>query len=450
MKIHVHYMATVTLFVWILCWIVAPGGAFAITLKQCIHEAQSNNTWIQSVMMESSASRARAKIALRQMLPRLETRYSYQAQRDPDSIKFFGTSFEISSRDKYQWDLILTQPIFHGGALLSRGEAANLLARAKREELKGVRNQIRFLVSKAFYSAIQARHLLEEAKAQETRLMAHLRLAEGFFQAELVTKNDVLEAKVQASQARQAVISAKRRLEVAKARLNQLMNRPVDRQLRLETDLDDKQPGITYEECVAIALASRPSLKAAAMAADAAKAFVKAQRGALFPSLDLVADYSKLGNTPDVSYNDYTDHDIAMIRLEARWDLWDWGITREKVAESSAMALRADALLEQTKQKAWLETKEAWLEPEAAGDRIEVARNALTQAEENYRLYDRRYREQLASSTDVLDAQALLTRARTSYFNALAQMKIAVAKLEYAIGSGDIADHPGTKSTTQE
>ena len=59
---------------------------------------------------------------------------------------------------------------------------------------------------------------------------------------------------------------------------------------------------------------------------------------------------------------------------------------------------------------------------------------AIEQAEENRRIPEERYKEQAATSTDILIAQNLLNRTRTNYFNALYDFKIAKAFLQRAVG----------------
>ena len=58
------------------------------------------------------------------------------------------------------------------------------------------------------------------------------------------------------------------------------------------------------------------------------------------------------------------------------------------------------------------------------------------QGEEIFRMNEERYKQQVATSTDVLDAQTLLTQARSNYFNALSEHNIAWARLERAMGIG--------------
>ena len=65
---------------------------------------------------------------------------------------------------------------------------------------------------------------------------------------------------------------------------------------------------------------------------------------------------------------------------------------------------------------------------------ILVAATAIVQAEENFRINTERYREQVGTSTEVIDAQTLLTKARSDRHNALGDFNISRARLERATG----------------
>jgi len=56
------------------------------------------------------------------------------------------------------------------------------------------------------------------------------------------------------------------------------------------------------------------------------------------------------------------------------------------------------------------------------------------QAEENLRITQLGYRQEAATSTEVLDAQTDLTQAETNYFQSLYGYLDALATLEYAVG----------------
>ena len=86
------------------------------------------------------------------------------------------------------------------------------------------------------------------------------------------------------------------------------------------------------------------------------------------------------------------------------------------------------------RERVALEVKEAVLNLQEAAQRLRVAEAAIAQAEEHFRISRERYLAQIATSTDVVDAEALLTQARTNYFNALYDDHLAAFALQKATG----------------
>ncbi|HQP32406.1 MAG TPA: TolC family protein, partial [Deltaproteobacteria bacterium] len=81
-----------------------------------------------------------------------------------------------------------------------------------------------------------------------------------------------------------------------------------------------------------------------------------------------------------------------------------------------------------------LEVKRSWLELKDAEGQVGVTVKAIAQADENFRISQERYKEQVGTATEVLDAQTLLTRARADHANALGDYQIGYARLERAMG----------------
>ena len=73
-------------------------------------------------------------------------------------------------------------------------------------------------------------------------------------------------------------------------------------------------------------------------------------------------------------------------------------------------------------------------------------RKLIEQAEENFRISEERYKERVATSTEVLEAQTLLTKAKSEYANALADYNINYAKLQRAMGTIGAADEDTGKT----
>ncbi len=81
-----------------------------------------------------------------------------------------------------------------------------------------------------------------------------------------------------------------------------------------------------------------------------------------------------------------------------------------------------------------LEVQNAYLGLKETAERIAVTKDAVNQAEENLRLNEERYKEQVGTATDVIDAQTLLTRVRVNYNNAIYDHQVQKAQMLRAIG----------------
>jgi outer membrane protein TolC len=71
---------------------------------------------------------------------------------------------------------------------------------------------------------------------------------------------------------------------------------------------------------------------------------------------------------------------------------------------------------------------------ERALKHIDVAREAIEQAEENSRSTNEKYRNGLATSSDLLDASGAVLQARTNYTGALVEHQTVLARLNKAVG----------------
>jgi outer membrane protein TolC len=100
-------------------------------------------------------------------------------------------------------------------------------------------------------------------------------------------------------------------------------------------------------------------------------------------------------------------------------------LSRERQAADAVATLR---------DRIALDVKNAWLQVREAEKQVLVAQTIIAQAEENFRINEERYKEQVATSTDVLDALTLLTRAKSDHANALADYHLYEARLDRAMG----------------
>ena len=155
-----------------------------------------------------------------------------------------------------------------------------------------------------------------------------------------------------------------------------------------------------------------------------------------YSSVNLQGTYLRPGEEWDAqggigAFGDSSGWTVSVI---ASWDFWQWGRTnfgkKEQLSRVAQDKLSKTEIFDNIR----LEVKKAYLRTEEAEKAIVTIEKAIQQAKENFRISNERYKEQVNTSTDVLDAQTLLSRTMANYYNALYTFKISKASLYRAIG----------------
>jgi len=89
------------------------------------------------------------------------------------------------------------------------------------------------------------------------------------------------------------------------------------------------------------------------------------------------------------------------------------------------------------KQQVQVETRQAYLQADSSRRRIQVARLAVTQAEEALRIVRNRYKNGLFTIVDLLNSELALQQAQTNRLRAIHDYKVANANLLLAAGTLD-------------
>jgi len=428
----------ITLLIFSYSIVFAEGPA--LTLRESIDTAIKNSVLLHGAKEGVKGAEAQKNEAFTAFLPRFSTSYSYTRLHETPMTSFTATpssppfSVEVGTRDNYNWAVEATQPIFAGGSILANYQYNKQgLAISRSEEERTVQDIVQE-VKTTYFNVLRAGKLLEAAK-QAVELLRSLRnTAQQFFDVGLIPKNDLLYAEVELANSEHDLVRAENSLALAKASFNTALRRDISTPVQLEDILTETPFALSFEECLKTALENRPELKAYQLKVDQAQSMVKIARSGYFPTVSVVGNYSKYGDDPDVSGSEFQDQESWYVMAVANWNFWEWGKTKFQVDNSLARENQSKDLLANARDQVTLEVKNAYLVVKETEKQIPVTKKAIEQAEENYRINRERYQEQVATSTEVLDAQTILTRARSDYANALGIYHISQARLERVMG----------------
>ena len=216
--------------------------------------------------------------------------------------------------------------------------------------------------------------------------------------------------------------------------LNPTLRRNIDAPVEVEDILSYQAFEKELDECLKIAFERRPEISLYELQVQQSDRAVDLARSGYYPKVSLVGNYSRYGDDPGVSGGPYLEEEDWYVMAVADWNFWEWGKTKHSVDASKSKSIQAQNDLANVKELIALEVKNAYLALHDAEKRIFVAEKAIVQAEENFRINEERYREQVGTTTDVIDAQTLLTKTKSDYYNALSNYNIAWGRLERSMG----------------
>lgn len=405
--------------------VVTPSGQTALTLGDALAIALRDNLGMASRSAQLQSKEAAATASFRKMLPTL----SLSSAR---SDVMLNTARGGIATETFSTSTTLTQPIYRGQALWSGWKSSEVQRdQAKLDLIHGARALIRD-VKTAWYGLLEKKLLFKEAAESLNRLHQHEANARSFFREGRIWRNELLQANVRVAQGEQALIIAQNQVELARSELNRLMRRPMDHPLDTQGELSVEPMEWTLEDAYAHAKEHRADLERARLDIQVGELSETTAASATLPQVNLNLVH-KL-DSPDLNYRE-NDASVTAT-LVMNWTAWNWGQTSQEVASAKAVTAKNQITYDDQLQSILLETRKAFLNARESVMRVDILKKSLQQAEENYRVNQIRYQEQLGTATDVLNAMDLLTSTRNTYTSALASYLSSLAALELAAGKG--------------
>jgi outer membrane protein TolC len=433
--------ATKITFTLLALSLLAVGTAAAepMSLAKCIDVALQGNPDITSANLEVDATTAQSKSARGAFGPRLHMDAGIQRwdKALPFNLGSLNSLLPPSAtfpniRDQWTWSVgaTLAQPLTSLWTIKEGYALRQLGVDVAEIQRKSARRDVAFQVTEAYYRVLQAMRMADVAQKSVENIDAQVKRAQSFYRAGTVGRNDLLRAELGLAAAKQRLIQANGGVVLARGQLARLMGLPPDSPI----DPADKTtevavgPLIPASQAENRAVADRLEIKEIAKRIDQAEAGVSLAKSKMLPQVNAVANY-----THSVG-SQFNPTNAWFIGATASWDIWEGGGTYYGMDESKARMAQALSARRKAEDMIRLETRSAHVNATTAAQALTVARDAVEQAEENFRIEQKRYESGDNTSFDVLDAENQLTTARGQLQAATYDSLIAQSNLARAIG----------------
>lgn len=337
--------------------------------------------------------------------------------------------------EQYTTRLSLQQPLFTGFRLSKSSEAAEYSARAAGYDFERERIETIFSIKAAYWNLYRANQVERVVGENVAQMKAHLADVKNMLEQGMVTKNEVLKVDLQLSNSELAHIDAVNKAKLSMMKMNSIIGMPLDAEIELKSAIISPGEDVrTIEILNHAALGDRPDLKSAESRFRAAEASATAANSGWYPQINLFSNYYY--SNPNLRYQPTKDEFKGTwdVGVSLSWDIWNWGATKHQSDQADAQLSQAKHAENQLRDMVVLEVNQSYLTLAQSKSKMNVARQGVEQAEENYRITKSKFTNGTATNTDLLDAEVALLQSRLSHTSSMVEGEIAHAELLKVLG----------------
>jgi outer membrane protein TolC len=307
--------------------------------------------------------------------------------------------------------------------------AANDVANANRYSAQDAREIIVLAVGGSYLQAIAAKARVASEQAQVQSANASFDQSTQQLQQGLVAKVDADRNEVQSLTHKQRLLSLQNDLAKQKINLARMIGLPANDGY----DLADEVPfspaaPLTMEDALERAFKQRADLKAAEAQVHAAERSHTAARAERYPSLAVNADYGGIGTNPSQMETTYSAS--ASLKIP----LWQGGRAGGDIQQADAALSERRAEYEDLKGQIESDVRSAYMDLQASGSQVEVARRNVQVNAEAVELTRQKVEAGVIDNVQFVQAQEQSTNAEFDFINSLFAYNLAKLSLARAMG----------------
>ena len=413
-----------------------------LTLSAAVELALQGNPRVKAVLSSREMTDAQVREARSGWLPLLQFSETFTRSNNPVFVfgslleqgRFGPQNFAVDSLNNpdslnnFRTAINLKWSVFDQMQSSAQVAQARIGQQQADHQKEMVKQQVRLEVVRAYFGVLLAQQRKDVTEEAVKMGEADQKRIADLFQSGLVVQSDLLSAEVQLAEFRQQQVQASGDLVTAHAFLNTVLGTPVQTLQRIAGQLLDKQFFLAEtDELIRQALQSRPDYARAGSVVKSSEEGVRGAKGNYLPRIDVFSSYGISGRDLTSGSSDYA------VGAGLTLNLFDFSrgarLDKARAAQSTAAA-EQEHLANQIR----LEVIQVYQDYRSAGERLKVAGQTVTQAQEALRIVKDRYQEGLTTITEVLRAETAYLRTRLNLISSRYDYYIGYARVLMATG----------------
>ncbi|WP_410219898.1 TolC family protein [Pedobacter sp.] len=408
-----------------------------LSLQEAIDLGITNSKNLK--LSQQKIDEAVAKIAVTKdnVLPEASVGFMYNHAEIPTNTLKIGGGNPIhlpNRADAFVGTASVQELVYGGGKLKYAQESTKLLKEIAQLDASKNKEEVTYAVINAYISLYKLNQSKSVVEQNLAAVASQLKQAQRFFEQGLVTKNDVLRFQLQQANVSLTDLEIDNNRKIINYNLDVLLGLPEDTQIKIadaDLPLNTIEPLSTY---LNLATGNRQELQQADLHQKVADFNIRTIKANTRPTLGVGANLYYIN--PSGSFIPPSQQFIVPVTLGANlsWNIGSLWSNKNKVAEAKIqqqeIATQKDILNDQIKT----EINKNYQNYKLAMQKINVLQTAVEQAVENDRLLESKYKNNIASATDRIDAETLLYQAKINLELAKADARLAYYTLLKSTG----------------
>ncbi|WP_417326008.1 TolC family protein [Halarcobacter sp.] len=391
---------------------------YALDINEAIDKALTNNN--SYIKQQYIYDEAKANVTKNQagFLPKLDTSYTYNANK-----------YDIGEgKDNANASAVLSYNLFSGLSDYYNLDAAKSNKFASKYSLEAARYDLVYETKVKYISYLKSLKNIETLDNAYKLLQKQYKDSENRFEQGLLARNDLLQVNAQMLQAKQNLARAKADSKVAWYSLKNILGGSLEKSEKIEDLNKNAVFAFDYKE---EEIFSRSEIKALKKTVEALSSQKNANAyGTALPSVSLNLAHTKYGQDASLNSDELTYDEQSTATVNVKWNLYNGGADYAQTVILRKKSLQVKEDLEELKLNIKLQYENAVEEFDVSKLNYETAKISLEQSKENYKIVNNRFNEGLSTSTDLINANFLLTQAKQSFDNAFYDRFLAKASLD--------------------
>lgn len=333
-------------------------------------------------------------------------------------------AFRTDTRQMYALSVMLTQPVYMGGAIIAANRMAAIGEEMAQNNIEASTQNTLHSIDQAYWTVVSVHHKKQLA---ESYLAVVKKLDDDvskMIREGVATRADGLKVDVKVNEAEMSLTQAENGLALAKMLLCQLCGMDVDSDITLADENADNivEQADDAQADRAVAMENRPELKLLQNSADMSRQATKLVRAAYLPQVLLTGGY--VATNPNV-FNGFERKLSGMwnVGVMVRVPLWNWMEGTYKVRASRIATTIVELERDDIREKIDLQVSQSQFKVKEANRRLAMAIKNVENAEENLRCANLGFKEGVIPTTDVMAAQTAWVQAQSQKIDAEVDVK---------------------------